>query len=376
MKIQYESMNRFNRKGVHLSVAAWRNSKDMTTDPTFNDVFSMDLPFNEFPSAVVKIKSTIIEREIIATLRDHLMWARSSRVDDITQFTIPEPYYSSRRNYFEQVRDNMIRMKGTGARQDQYRLLTPILAETEYTIRINLRMAAKLHLYFINLIQTTRIPELFEDAANAMHEVIVKLSCDNADVIIENTRFFDINPTFVSEFIPEKEYTGKIGDVFSITMRVPFSMRTHLVRHRGLLIKDNLRKIIESRGIYTYNLHKHVKIQVTGDVDFWKQIMSSRSCWIADYTLWKPVLDKLAVLNLGKEILPCSLNKERCPYSGDVEQRFQEKDPNSPCPLFAVLNKRALTNDQLDAINKQYVEEERLDFWSEIIGEFKHGRIQ
>lgn len=372
MHIKYESLNSTGKDGQHLSVIAWKNSRDLTKEPLLKDILAIDIPINEFASAVVNIKSTILEREIITTLRDHVMWARGSRVDDITQWTVPEPYYSSHQSYFDDLKKQMLEQKEKGIKQDQYRLLTPILAETEYTIRINLRAAVKLYLYFLKLQETTELFSLFYNAADAMYSLISRLSAGLADTIIDGARFFDVNPLLESSF-SYKGNSSSIGDTMSITMMMPFSMRTHLVRHRSLIIKDRFSAILHDPAIHSFCLNDEIEVQATGDKEFWKEIASNRSCWMAQYDLWKPIVDALIKeYDLGENLLPCMI-KESCPFVGDVEQRIKGQDPNAPCPKFALINKQSLTNDQLESIRAQIVIEDRPVFWTDIADGFVNG---
>ena len=75
----------------HLSDVAWVDSRhDDGTKLT--DILKNDLPVNDIPSVVLSITSTIAEREVITSFTDHVMWARTSRVDDPLDFTVDEVF--------------------------------------------------------------------------------------------------------------------------------------------------------------------------------------------------------------------------------------------------------------------------------------------
>ena len=98
MKIKLISSN-INSGKKNLSRIAWELSRSPDDATPLDTILSIDAPVNEIPSVVLSIECTILEREIFASFRDHVMWARTSRVDAPENFEIPD--------YFNNIPDHV-----------------------------------------------------------------------------------------------------------------------------------------------------------------------------------------------------------------------------------------------------------------------------
>ena len=145
MKIEIISDDRVS-SGKNLSRVAWELSRSPDDTTPLDTILSIDAPVNEIPSVVMSVQCTILEREIFASFRDHVMWARTSRVDAPSEFVVPEYFQLSEDN------DKIILLKekikadmDAGIIQDEYRLHMPISAMTSFTTRLSWRGLVKIY---------------------------------------------------------------------------------------------------------------------------------------------------------------------------------------------------------------------------------------
>lgn len=358
MEINIVKLNFLDVNSVHISERAWKYSRNNDTS-LLNKILSVDLPVNEIPSAILEIESTIIEREIIASMRDHSMWARSSRVDDPLQFNTVHAHYISSEQYdfIQDSREEILKRKKEKQRQDEYRMPLPVIASTSYTVNLNLRSMIALYRFFINLREeggNRNFPkEIWRSAAKKFAIVIDQMTYYN---FCENLKFKRIN------ILPKnKELTnGKIGGFITFSGEISFSLRTHLIRHRLLLISDGLLDMIQEKNFYGYNLESKILVNITSTEDFWSKITSTRSCWISHYKIWRKIIESVSKYfsaNTEHGRLPC--HECNCPFSIDNQARIEGKDPNPPCPIYMKEKSLEPNQVQVTRIQNHIIEDER-----------------
>ena len=91
-----------NVANINHAMKAWTVSRPNDKDTSLRDILKLDLPVNEFINVNLVIESTIIEREIITTMRNHVMWAQTSRVQDVLAFETSE-YASEFKKYYSDI---------------------------------------------------------------------------------------------------------------------------------------------------------------------------------------------------------------------------------------------------------------------------------
>lgn len=365
MKINIVKLNILDNDCVHLSKRAWQHSRTGDTS-TLPEILSLNLPANEIPNAVLEVECSIIEREIIASMRDHHMWARSSRVDDPIEFEM-HPLIAEQIDFHAMAiaSKDLMREAKNIARQDEYRLLMPVMALTKFTLSINLRSLILLQKFFIGVSQTKSFTtpnfpvKVSMDAAYQLGEVIDKMT-----VGANLSKYPTVN------VLPEvKEMTsGRTGGFITYSGTIGFSLRTHLIRHRMLFMNDNLLEIITSPTFDELTLESPVKVNITSSIDFWKRIVSTRSCWLTHYRMWKEIVETVSqyIDEDIENILPCS--NGQCPFSVDNNARLDDKDPNPPCPIYT--NEKELLVSKRHVVNmyEQLMEDKRPEFWQNHIG--------
>ena len=146
MKIEIISDDRAS-SGKNLSRVAWELSRSPDDTTPLDTILSIDAPVNEIPSIVMSVQCTILEREIFASFRDHVMWARTSRVDAPSEFVVPEYFQLSEDNATIMLLKQKIKADmDAGIIQDEYRLHMPICAMTSFTTRLSWRGLIKIYI--------------------------------------------------------------------------------------------------------------------------------------------------------------------------------------------------------------------------------------
>jgi len=337
MKIEIISDDRVSSEGKNLSRVAWELSRSPDDTTPLDTILSIDAPVNEIPSIVMSIECTILEREIFASFRDHVMWARTSRVDAPSEFTVPD-YFK-----YSEVMDDIIMLKDkikvdmdAGVIQDEYRLHMPICATTSFTTRLSWRGLIKIYKFYEKL---AKIDPYF---------VIGKTEMNNKFQLhkyADNYSYVDPIP-----MIQEHEMvSGGIGPIVTVFQEMTIGLRAQVVRHRNYTIKDNLMEIITAKDCWTRTLGDKIKISISAEIEFWKTVVNKRQCWIAQYGIWKNIIVVAQeYIPIGEQDLPC--NKGFCPYTRDAELRHTDDDPGAPCPIHSDLTSTPIDPKYMDMV--------------------------
>jgi len=336
MKIEIISDDRVS-SGKNLSRVAWELSRSPDDTTPLDTILSIDAPVNEIPSVVMSVQCTILEREIFASFRDHVMWARTSRVDAPSEFVVPEYFQVS------EERDKIILLKkkikadmDAGIIQDEYRLHMPISAMTSFTTRLSWRGLVKIYKLYQQL---AKINEYF---------IVGKTELNNKFQLHKyagNYSYVDPIP-----MLKENERkSGVIGPIVTVCQEMTIGLRAQVVRHRNYTIKDNLMEIIKSEDCWTRTLGDKITISISAEIEFWKTVVNKRQCWIAQYGIWKDIIIAAQeYISISEQDLPC--NKGFCPYTRDAELRHTDDDPGAPCPIHSDLTSTPIDQKYMDMV--------------------------
>jgi len=336
MKIEIISDDRVS-SGKNLSRVAWELSRSPDDTTPLDTILSIDAPVNEIPSIVMSVQCTILEREIFASFRDHVMWARTSRVDAPSEFVVPEYFQLSEDNATIMLLKQKIKADmDAGIIQDEYRLHMPICAMTSFTTRLSWRGLIKIYKLYEYL---ATINEYF---------VVGKAELNNKFQLHKYAGNYSfVNPI---PMLQEKEMvSGNIGPVVTVFQEMTIGLRAQVVRHRNYTIKDNLMEIIKSKDCWTRTLGDKIKISISAEIEFWKTVVNKRQCWIAQYGIWKDIIIVAQeYISISEQDLPC--NKGFCPYTRDAELRHTDDDPGAPCPIHSDLTSTPIAQKYMDMV--------------------------
>ena len=336
MKIEIISDDRVS-SGKKLSRVAWELSRSPDDTTPLDTILSIDAPVNEIPSIVMSVQCTILEREIFASFRDHVMWARTSRVDAPSEFVVPEYFQLSEDNATIMLLKQKIKADmDAGIIQDEYRLHMPICAMTSFTTRLSWRGLIKIYKLYEYL---ATINEYF---------VVGKAELNNKFQLHKYAGNYSfVNPI---PMLQESEMvSGNIGPVVTVFQEMTIGLRAQVVRHRNYTIKDNLMQIIKSKDCWTRTLGDKIKISISAEIEFWKTVVNKRQCWIAQYGIWKDIIIVAQeYISISEQDLPC--NKGFCPYTRDAELRHTDDDPGAPCPIHSDLTSTPIAQKYMDMV--------------------------
>ncbi|MCP4256825.1 MAG: hypothetical protein GY774_04760 [Planctomycetes bacterium] len=353
----------------YLPLKVWDRSRPNSTTEKPQRIFEVDAPVNDFRHVVLQITSPIIVREVIASLRDIVMWSQSSRVEDPTEFNVQPGLLCGDQQ--EIKRKKMIAMRDAGEPQDAYRLLTPIVADSTYLIKISTRTLIKLAKYFMNSNFSPRIQKVFHEFG--MRFISVAKELHDSETLINCMRAY--KPINILNNAANFE-SGRVGNMITVSAWVPFTMRTHLIRHRLISMSDGLMDLLGSEDCLDEDLRSSISVSVSANVDAWSEIISKRSCWLAQYGIWAVIIDKVSkhMDEVDRRKLPCSSGG--CPYVADNELRMIKRDPNPPCPLYIIEKgfsfSPAIRAEYCEAAEKMAKSDSRQAYWFDIIEGIKN----
>jgi hypothetical protein len=335
MKIEIISDDRYVEDN-NLSRVAWELSRSPDDETPLDTILAIDAPVNEIPSVVLGIECTIIEREIFASYRDHVMWARTSRVDDPANFDTDLYFKSTFPEELNSAKDKIKQLVKEGVIQDEYRMLMPVCAKTSFTTRISWRGLIKLYKFFEYLCDKNRY---FIFAVREFDRVFdFKKYADN---------YSFVNPIPLLS-IDEQE-SGKLGPIITVYQKMSIALRAQLVRHRNFTFKDNLLSIISAENMWTKCIGDDIEISISAEINFWKTVINKRQCWIAQYGIWKDIIvEAQKYLSISENDLPCSGGS--CPYVRDAEIRHTDDDPGAPCPIHSNLTNTPVNSKYLESV--------------------------
>jgi hypothetical protein len=340
MKIEILSID-----GMSLASEAWRLSRDVEKPIEWEDIYTVDSPCNEMPSAFCHFRDfTILEREIFASSRTHVMWARTSFVDAPDKYQVPRDLYPFINHISHlKLKDAMDKGKSAGQHQDEWRRFLPVSAETCFVMRVSYRDAIKYAKYFRYLADGKvhlNLRERFRKIARELTELVVQFtgSKDKADKACELMA------------MPKLLYESEIERIRAITLSdgvivagfaVPLWIRAHFVRHRPITIADDFFQLLLRDDALDMTINYPIEMTVAASEDIWKSLLGKRSCWLTQSTLskeqdpWQIIIDDFFD-TLGDQILPCADGV--CPYHRDARNRLEGTDPGIPCIRYIQIN--------------------------------------
>jgi hypothetical protein len=338
----------------HIARLCWELSRSPDDETPLDTILSIDAPVNEIPSFVLNIECTILDREIFASFRDHVMWARTSRVDSPSEFTT-FPYFDRYKYHLESVRDSIEEMVWLGIIQDEYRMLIPLCSNTSFSTRVSWRGLIKLYKMYEHL---SELDDYFSIGLKALDDKF------NLSKFAKNYSFADVLPPINKS----DEVSERSGPMITVFQKMPIALRAQVVRHRNFIIHDNLKSIIAEGNAWTKAIGDDISVSISASAEFWKTVVNKRQCWIAQYGIWSGIIrEAQKYLDIDEQDLPCA--DGFCPYTRDAEIRHTDNDPGAPCPIHSKLANMPIDKKYLPSVMKEA--SYRPEFWQKHIREME-----
>jgi hypothetical protein len=340
---------------AHLSRRCWELSRSPDDTTPLDTILSIDAPVNEMPSFVLNVQCTILEREVFASFRDHVMWARTSRVDAPSEFKAPETFEHLYAKELASIRSEISSKISDGVIQDEYRMLIPLCSLTSFSTRISWRGLIKLYKMYVYL---SEINPYFSNGANELDNTF------DLSKFAKNYSFANALPSIdISEQVSEKS-----GPMVTVFQKMPIGLRAQVVRHRNFTIHDNLKDIISQEDCWSKSIGDEMDVSISASAEFWKTVVNKRQCWIAQYGIWSSIIQEAQkFLYISEQDLPCSGGF--CPYTRDAEIRHTDADPGAPCPIHSKLSKTPVSEKYVKDVIKEA--SYRPEFWQKYINEME-----
>jgi|TARA_R110002020_G_scaffold48763_5_gene138988 hypothetical protein len=342
------------KENKNLSRLCWELSRSPDDKTPLDTILSIDAPVNEIPSYVLNIECTILEREIFASFRDHVMWARTSRVDAPSEFEV-DPYFDKYKPEISKLREKIDKSISKGVIQDEYRMFIPLSSKTSFSTRISWRGLIKIYKFFEYL---SGIDEYFSVGLSKLEKEF------GLKRYAKNYSFVDVLPPI----LPNEEISEKSGPMITVFQKMPIALRAQVVRHRNFIIHDNLKQIIENGDAWAKPIKTEMPVSISASAEFWKTVVNKRQCWIAQYGIWGGIIKEAQkYLDISEQDLPCAGGF--CPYTRDAEIRHTDDDPGAPCPIQSKLDNMPVSKKYLPSIIKEA--SYRPKFWQKHINEME-----
>ena len=327
-----------------LAYDAWRISRPHVKRLSLDDkrnIRDMDTPVGDLVHYTLHLKVPILIREILASHRRHIMWARTSRADDIvSNWEVYGNCSSADMESIDQSAHAVRDAHEAGESQEKYRQWLPMAYMTEFTWKVSHRNLVKIIKYFEDLSKaTTRVSNNLSMLYDAF---VVKLR-------IATHLKGDYSTYGRTELLPEIQEFGGPGNVAAddgmsafVFLYTTWSFRSQAIRHGALTVFDDLKKLATSKRALRTRMADRTRMYIIATKDTWREIFRSRNCWIAQYELWDDLRQALLPWVDGIDrVLPCD-DGAPCPYVTDNNLRLEGNDPNPPCPIQSAREDRGM----------------------------------
>jgi len=351
------------------AIVGWNGSRDLDHPANASEVGKLDASVNELPTALFYFQDMmILERELVVTPRNHVIWARTSRVDDPRAFRVPHGFKTVQH---EAIRSNMEAAHRAGKPQDEWRMMLPLCATTSWTTRLSYRDAVRMACYFTDVakyIERENIllaGRLLNTSLELQELLPVAFGLSHATVEAALANFKRIK---ISERPIHGHHFSRVGIMVAIGAQMSIALRAQFVRHREFIISDDFVHLLNEARSEQFPISERVIVQAVALETTWRTVLGKRTCWMAQSDLWAP----LARLFITSDGLPCAASRS-CPYAEDAKLRIAGKDPGAPCPRFASLHNVPLSVQQFTEAALQAERTSNPEMWRH---ELEHAPLE
>jgi hypothetical protein len=323
---------------------AWKYSRPNETNPSVERIIGVDVPVNEFSSVVFEIFAPIYIREWLVTYRDHRIWARTSRVDDLSSWNVPF-MFKDENEACKRLYDQMESEKSS-AHQDEFRLNLPLAYMTHFSAVLNFRQAVKL---MKSALECSKVAYKAgsHSVASQFREFSIKLFDSISkypSLVTKALQSYSVEPIDIGS-LDIKFGAIKHGPL--IIINVPdcsLALRAQAARHRNCILKDDFfYRLIQPLGCVR-SLKDTVNLSLAMTQEQAIALARKRNCWIAQEDIWSPIISLINKFSDSAFKLPC--DKGPCTADRDNRLRIEGRDPAPPCPRYARINNEPLTEEQ------------------------------
>lgn len=347
-------------------VDAWKISRPyLTEEPKLEDLLHMDLMVNAMCGYVFYVRSSILMRDLLFTLRPAPAWARSNRTIEFTEDTLQcsSEYKGIRDKEFKYNFMDILSDLKAGIPQDYAKKKLPMAFSTEYTIALDDRTLVA----FLRMLRD-HCPDLYAVYGKLFLEAIGK-----DDTYVTDRACKDIFKSYaVSEYeLEHRNETAEAFEMFIGCYEVSGNLMAQLIRTSNNRYHNSLYNVIDGNnlnGLATLQCDDTVVVSVYADKESFRKVLSTRSCWFGQWDMedkssWSSIIGPYVKDMEPREflaLLPCKGNCKRCKIYEDMKLRLHAQEVNPPCAILtqkpSIVEARGRKYNSNSEIFKKWVE--------------------
>lgn len=328
-------------------VDVWKISRPQSKDTSIQEILQIDAPILDFASFIVEFTVPVFIRDIFCSMREHTVWARTTRVENIIDDFRISTTDAFSIDFAKQCLSEMKDARDHGIMQDQYRSYLPLTYSTTFSTRISVRSLVKFFAYISkirdDLNHGSFASGIYYNLLLSMHDLFIETGIPIND-LMKSIAKIDICPR---KKIKIETAMEKGTHFTTLNLETSYSFRAQIIRHRPITFVDNYYDTISSDVCLVSHFGDMLRMSLTSTNDFWDTIVKKRNCWLAQSDMWYPIV-KLINKNAPFSV-PC--DDGHCKFSGDCAQRLNKTDPGLPCPRHAAFNGIKLTDTKEALMN-------------------------
>lgn len=309
---------------------AWKTSRPKFTEENlhFDRISEMDLSLNSMLVYTFEVRSSVIFRDLVFSLRPMEGWALSTRSMPINIDTLRlSSEFADNHGDYARVK-KMFNDLDEGVSRDNARGVLPCTLSTVYTFTIDYRVLIS---FVKNLKIISRVLYIEYGIPLLVAAGITKEEYKSS-TIRSSIEYYEI--------VEEERIDGikRIGNIILGHYEMKMSLASQFLRQHYSKVKIGLWNMCDDYLNIELNQSDPVEIVFYTDVNSYYRLMSMRSHWVIDWSqdMWGGIVGDF-VKNMSSEefwnFIPNGAGKPD-PYWADVYNRVLREDPGTPCPIM------------------------------------------
>lgn len=298
---------------------AWLTSRPFLREDEvhWDEVLDMDLSLQELAFYAFRFEAPVFWRELLASFRPFYLWSGSTRTH--SHFDLDEEVFDE--DILEASRERIAAYQEALKvyPQDLARMELPMTIQTGFVFVFTPRSLSRIFQVLSNHPQphVQRMLEIWKRALPGDLQIPQKVRAQ--------------------EPLPPPEELGEaVGSTFRYkAFEGTLVFRYQAIRHAVWSVRDEFYQLSKTDPLFPASPGKRkIRMAILAERPFWEKTIQTRTCWIAHYEIWEPVMEVPPNYEAWKASLPCQGDKAHCKYTEDIRNRLSGKDLGWPCPLW------------------------------------------
>ena len=308
---------------------AWKTSRPMFSEESlnFDRVADMDLSLNSMLVYTIEMRSSVIMRDLIFSLRPIEGWALSTRSMPINLDTVclSSEFSHKSSDYARIVK--MFKLLSEGASRDKVRDILPCTVSSTYTFTIDFRVLIS----FCKAMEDIS-PGLFKEYCVDLLEITGNTEIYKTSTVAPATEYYMIQEHEKIDGIQ------RVGNFIIGHYKMKMALASQFLRQHYSKVKIGIWNMISDYDNIVLNQASIVDVVFCIDANSYHRLMSMRSHWVIDNSedMWG-ALTRDYTKNMTPEefwnFIPAGGGKSD-PYWADCYNRVLLEDPGVPCPIM------------------------------------------